>query len=68
MTGPDPSVQDAVFISKVDHAYEASWQGRSAVIDSFMGTKAAAVAWAKERPPRVWLYSDDHDAVVQIEP
>lgn len=57
---PDPHFEDEVFVmDNGDGTWGASWQGEMAVLGEFDGTEADAVAWARGRCSRVWVYSHE---------
>lgn len=48
-----------------DGTWHASWQGRE-LLGEFDGTRAEAVAWARERCERVLVYSEELGDLVPL--
>jgi hypothetical protein len=56
--GPDVDIADSAVVAELgDGSFHAVWQGRAGLLGEFDGTREEAVAWARRRSKRCFLYT-----------
>lgn len=68
-TPVDPATphEDSVVVMKNrDGQWHAVWQGPAAPLGEFNGSREDAIEWARQRSPRCWVYSEEHDDVLLL--
>jgi hypothetical protein len=67
-SAPDPAYQDSTVVMKMrDGSWRAIWQGPSAVLGEFTGSRQDSIAWARQRSRRCWVYSEERGDVVLLD-
>ncbi|TDV51066.1 hypothetical protein [Actinophytocola oryzae] len=60
--------EDTTVVTKLrDGRWHAVWQGAYRLLAEFDGTRDEAVAWARARSPRCWVYDEELGDVVLLE-
>jgi len=65
----DPDVPESTVVVKLsDGSWHAIWQSKDGLLGEFDGTEPDAIAWARQRSTRCWVYSEAVGDLVLLDP
>lgn len=62
------AIGSVVVVSNRRGSWNAVWQGETSALGEFEGTKQDAIDWARQRSDRCWVYSEELDKMVLLDP